>query len=331
MSAGGQLVSRLQAAGSEHFIAPVGKKSPQVLWQVFALRRFLRQQKVDVLHVRSRLPAWVAWQALKGLSVAQRPAFVTTVHGFYSVKRYSAIMTQGQRVIAVSDSTREYLADNYAALDMSRVRVIERGIDQTQYPFQYRPAAIWQQHWYKEYPFLFDRKVLLLPGRITRLKGHLDFVDLMARLIARDAHVFGLIVGGKADGREAYWREIQARITDLKLDQYVAFTGARLDLRNIMAASDMVLSLSSQPESFGRTVQEALSLGVPVVAYDHGGVAESLARAFPPGGVEPGNMDQLEERVYSLLQTPEPVARYTFQSIDAMVDDTLAVYRELLD
>ena len=152
MSAGGQLVSRLQAAGSEHFIAPVGKKSPQVLWQVFALRRFLRQQKVDVLHVRSRLPAWVAWQALKGLSVAQRPAFVTTVHGFYSVKRYSAIMTQGQRVIAVSDSTREYLADNYAALDMSRVRVIERGIDQTQYPFQYRPAAIWQHNYLQLLP-----------------------------------------------------------------------------------------------------------------------------------------------------------------------------------
>ncbi|MEE9342083.1 MAG: glycosyltransferase, partial [Gammaproteobacteria bacterium] len=110
---------------------------------------------------------------------------------------------------------------------------------------------------------------------------------------------------------------------------HIGFTGVRTDLRDIISTASIVLSLSNKPESFGRTVQESLSLGVPVVGYDHGGVSDLLSRAFPAGKVAPGNLVQLEAVTSTLLDNPPTVQRYPFQSIQTMVDETLHVYREV--
>ncbi|MFC6670340.1 glycosyltransferase [Marinobacterium aestuariivivens] len=212
ISAGGRLVEALERDGSRHVSWDLGRKSPMTLRHIWALRRWLRRERPDILHLRSRMPAWVAWHAWKGLPVGERPGLVTTVHGLYSVSRYSEVMCRGERVIAVSKTVQDYISRNYPDTDMGRVRLIYRGIDPQEFPFGYRPVDKWLERWKNEYPLLQGRRVLTLPGRLTRLKGHHDFIDLMAALRADGLPVHGLIVGGEDPKRQAYAAEIRRRI-----------------------------------------------------------------------------------------------------------------------
>jgi len=329
ISAGGQLVSRLTGQGSEHIQWPIGRKSIWTLRLVRRLRKLVLDEHVDILHARSRFPAWIAYLAWRGLPEPLRPRFVTTVHGLYSVSRYSRIMTRGEAVIAVSDTARRYVQENYPKTESGRMHVIERGIDPKIYPFAYRPADSWMARWYQDFPFLLERQVLTLPGRITRLKGHLDFLQMLARLLQSDLPVYGLIVGGEDPAHSAYMHKIQRTVRKLGLDGAVSFTGHRMDLRDILAVSNIVYSLSAKPESFGRTVHEALSLGVPVIAYDHGGVGDTLAKVYPQGRVPCGDSDALQETTLQLLKHPIETSPAAFHTVQDMVDQTLTLYREL--
>jgi len=329
ISGGGKLVDALTVAGSEHVSWPVGRKSLTTLIFVRKLRRFLEQEGVDILHARSRVPAWIAWLAWRGMDPATRPRFVTTVHGLYSVNAYSRIMTRGERVIAVSDTARCYILKHYPATDSDRIVTIYRGVDPQAFPRGFRPEPSWLEAWYKQYPLLRERKVLTLPGRLTRLKGHEDFIGLMAALVARGLPVHGLLVGHLDPGRERYTAELRQMIRDKGLEDRITLTGHRSDIREIYSVSDVVLSLSRKPESFGRTVLETLCLGVPVIGYDHGGVGEVLARLYPEGRVPLGNVDALNEKVTGMLEHPlvvPPVQRFTLQ---AMLDETLALYQSI--
>ncbi|HEY5719524.1 MAG TPA: glycosyltransferase, partial [Gammaproteobacteria bacterium] len=170
ISAGGRMVERLAAEGSEHLAWDVGRKHPWTLRWVPRLRRLLVQERVDILHLRSRLPAWVGYLAWRGMDPATRPRLVTTVHGFYTPGRYSSVMVHGERVIAVSEAVREYINGNYPGVDPARVRVIHRGIDPAAYPFGYVPPATWLAGWYESFPETAGKQLLTLPGRLTRLK-----------------------------------------------------------------------------------------------------------------------------------------------------------------
>lgn len=331
VSAGGRLVEALSAAGSEHFTLPVGRKSPLALLQVRPLRRLLREEDAAILHARSRLPAWIAWLAWRGLPAPERPHFVTTVHGLYSVNRYSAIMVRGERVIAVSDTVHDYIRDNYPDVDPQRIVTIYRGVDRNEFPYGYRPDAAWLAAWHDKYPFLRGRRILTLPGRLTRLKGHETFIDLIAALVRRGLDVHGLIVGHLDPVRAAYIRALERRIADRGVADRVTFTGQRADIREIYAISAIVLSLSGKPESFGRTVLEALSLGVPVIGYAHGGVGEILAVLYPAGGVTPGDTDALVGRVLLLIETSQPVPESHAYTREAMLGSTLDLYCHLAD
>ncbi len=330
VSAGGQLVSRLTGQGSEHIQWPIGRKSLWTLRLVRRLRRLVRDERIDILHARSRLPAWVAYLAWKGLPLATRPRFVTTVHGLYSVSRYSRIMTRGEAVIAVSQAARNYILENYPDSAVERIHLIERGIDPKVFPYAYRPGESWMARWYRDFPFLLERQVLTLPGRITRLKGHLDFLKLLSRLLKSGLPVYGLIVGGEDPRHASYLRKVQQTVERFGLGGAVTFTGHRMDVRDILAVSNLVYSLSNTPESFGRTVREALSMGVPVVGYDHGGVGETLRLAYPAGRVKPGDVDALEAVTRELLEHPVEVGPPAFSSVQDMVDRTIALYQDLL-
>ena len=329
ISGGGQLVSRLTGQGSRHLQWPIGEKSLWTLRWVRRLRAFLEEQQVDILHARSRMPAWVAYQAWKGMPEARRPRFVTTVHGLYSVSRYSAVMTKGEKVIAVSDTARRYILDNYPKVDPARIELIHRGVDPTVFPHGYRPADSWSQRWFDQYPFLLERFVLTLPGRLTRLKGHLDFVQLMERLVTDGLPAHGLIVGGEDPRRKRYAQQLREEIAKRGLQERITFTGHRMDVRDIYAASNVVLSLSRKPESFGRTVLEALYMGVPVLGYDHGGVGEILGELFPQGRVPMGDLEALRRGVFSIYdQRPEVPTTHAYD-LQGMLDDTLDLYRSL--
>jgi glycosyltransferase involved in cell wall biosynthesis len=330
MSQGGRLVAPLQGSGSGHFNWPVGRKSLWTLRLVPRLRRFLRDQRVDIVHARSRMPAWLAYLAWKGMDPRTRPGFITTVHGFYSVNRYSAVMTRGERVIAVSDSVRRYVLDNYPDTDPARLVVIHRGIDRALYPHGYVPPADWLAAWQREHPQLEGRFVLTLPGRITRLKGHGDLLEVLRRLLDRGIPAHGLIVGEAPARRQAYRREIEARAQRLGLGDHVTFTGHRSDLREIMSVSGVVLSLSTTPESFGRTTLEALSLGRPVMGYDHGGVGEQLAAIYPEGGVPLGEWNTAAEKAAHWWRHAAPPVPHDIPfTLDAMCHATLHLYESL--
>jgi glycosyltransferase involved in cell wall biosynthesis len=331
ISHGGRMVTTLEQAGSRHITLPVHRKNPLTLFQVPALRRFLTEEKPDILHIRSRAPGWVAWLAWRGMDPATRPHLVSTVHGFYSVNRYSAVMTRGERVIAVSHSIRDSILKNYPQTRPDIIRVIPRGVSPDAFPRGFQPDSDWLSRWQKEHPQLSNKQTILLPGRLTRWKGHEDFLALIARLRKSGLAVHGLVAGEAHARKPAYLGELHELARTLGIESDITFLGHRSDLREVMSVSDLVLSLSSDPEAFGRVSLEAMALGVKTAGYDHGGVAEQLADLFPQGRVAPGDLSALSATCRRLLASDDcPASVDAPYTLDAMCRSTLAVYQELV-
>lgn len=328
ISAGGRLVEQLQAEGSTHLAWDVGAKRLATLRWIPKLRRFLRETRPDVLHLRSRLPAWIAYRAWKGLPRAERPALVTSVHGFYTPGWYSSVMVRGERIIAISETVRAHVLKHYPRVEAARIRVIHRGVDPGVYPYGYAPPASWLEEWRAQHPQLPGKYVLTLPARLSRWKGQEDFIAVVAALRQSGVPVRGLLVGGTHPRKRHYETELRERIEEQGLSEAISLLGHRGDLREIMAVSDVVLSLSREPEAFGRVTLEALSLGRPVLAYDHGGVGEQMAEILPQGRVPVGAYGQVVERLQAWYRTPPQVpARHPF-TLERMLTATLEVYQE---
>jgi len=327
ISAGGQMVSQLQSEGSEHITLDVASKSLRTLIRLGTLRKLFRQLKPDIVHARSRLPAWLTWYAING--VTPRPHFITTVHGLNSPGRYSAILLRGEKIIAVSQTLRDYVLSHYPWLDASRVKVIPRGIDPSAFPYGHRPDDAWTKAFFAEFPALAGAPLLTLPGRGTRLKGHHDAIELLADLKRRGIEARLLLLGVIEPGREEYLKELEALIRLRGLTSQVVLTPSRDDVRDIFALSTLVLQLSNKPESFGRTVIEALSLCRPVLGYAHGGVGELLAELYPAGRVPTGDRERLVDRAAELLRVAPSIAPLQSYRLADMQQATLALYEEV--
>lgn len=329
VSAGGRLVAQLVQEGSEHITLPVGKKSLLTFGLVPKLMRLLREEQVDVVHVRSRFPAWVIKFALALMPQAQRPALVSTVHGQYSVSAYSAVMTKADAVIVVSEHIKAYVENNYPKASVP-LYLNYRGIEPTQFPYGYQPEASWLTEWQKCYPHLQSKFIITLPGRLTRWKGQEDLLRLMAILKDRLPDAHALIVGEAKAEKQSYLGELKALVDELGLGEQVTFTGHRSDVREIMAVSDVVLSLSHDPEAFGRVSMEALAIGVPVIAYSHGGVGEQLTEVFPEGKVKPKNYKAVARLIQQWhAQAPAVPTTKAFR-LQTMLENTVQVYREVV-
>ena len=329
ISNGGRLVVDLVNQGSRHLQLPVHRKAPASLMQVIKLREIFQEEKPDLIHLRSRVPAWLAWLAWKSMDPRTRPRMVTTVHGFYSVNPYSAIMVRGEKVIAVSQSIFNYVLKNYPGTDPAKLRVIHRGVDESNYFPTFSASSAWQAEWKRTYPTLTGRILLTLPARVTRWKGQEDFIRIIARLKSAGHPVHGLIVGETHVKKFAFLQQLQQLAAQLGVSDFVSFPGHRSDLREIMSISAVVYSLSTDPEAFGRVSLEALALGRPVIAYNHGGVAEQLNAIFPEGLIEVGDLDAATAKTLQILgshDAPLPIGSFTLRR---MLDATLDVYREV--
>lgn len=327
ISTGGRMVAELTQFGTEHLQRDLGAKSPLTLRHIPWLRRLLVEQNVDVVDIHSRMPGWITLAALTNLPASRRPVLISTVHGFYSVNPYSSIMCRGQHVVAVSDSIADYIRHNYSFVPAERLHVIHRGIDPAEFPRGFRPTGSWEADFFNTFPATANKKLLTIVGRISRLKGHLDFVRLVGELRIHDHDIHGLIVGGVDPRKAAYLNEIRQLVATLGLQNHITLTGHRTDVREIYAVSRIVLCLSSTPESFGRTVAEAISIGTPVVGYNQGGVAEILAAEFPEGAVESQNFGALTASVRQLLARPHlsiPVVNRFEKSV--MLQRTMELY-----
>lgn len=333
VSAGGRLVPTLLASGAEHITLDIGRKSLLTLRHAGALRRVFAEVSADIVHARSRLPAWLGLWALRGMPAASRPRFVTTMHGLNSPGRYSAVMTRGERVICVSDTVRRYLLQHYPRTDPGKLVVIPRGIDPAQFPRATHPdheARAWAA---TQHPALAgDGPLLLLPGRGTRLKGHGDALSLLAHLRQAGADARLWMPGAREAGRASYLAELDAEARRSGVADALAITAPTSEIARAYAASDVVLQLSRKPEAFGRTVVESLSVGRPVVGWAHGGVGELLAELQPQGAVPAFDAQRLFDTVMAMLaHPPSRLATMETYTLRAMQDATLALYLDLAD
>lgn len=325
ISAGGRLVASLEAGGSRHLTLDIGRKSLATLRHVFSLWRLFAELQPDLVHARSRLPAWLAYLAL-AFRRGRRPKFVTSVHGLNSPGFYSSILTRGERVICVSPTVRAHVLKHWPRTDPNRLTVIEPGIDATAFaraptaaPARPEPSS----------PTAQDEKLLLMPGRGTRLKGHADAIDLLASVRQAGVNARLWLLGAREPGREAYVEELQARALTQGVAEFVQFDVARADVAQAYRQSDLVLQLSIKPEAFGRTVVEALAIGKPVVGWSHGGVGELLGRYFPEGRVELGDQRALLATTLQLLAETRTPIRIDPQTLATMQAKTLSVYESL--
>jgi len=326
VAADGPLASRVTAAGADLLAWPIGRKRLGTLRYIRQLRSWLLENPADIVHVHSRLPAWICYLALRKLPPDKRPVFITSMHGQYSVSAYSAIMARGDHVIAVSNHIRNYTLKNYLPPDSPQLQTIYGGTSREDFPYGYQPTSHWLQNTHTEFPRLKDKRILLLPGRLSRYKGHATFIELLAVLQSEFNDIHAVILGRAKPGSR-YINELEGLAGRFGVSDKLTFCGARTDMRDWMAASSLVFNLCSDPpEAFGRIVPEALCLGVPVIAWEHGGVKEILRQMFPAGAVEPDNLAALIHKTREFLHSLPVVNNSNAFSLQASMDQTMNLY-----
>jgi glycosyltransferase involved in cell wall biosynthesis len=340
-SAGGPMVRELERAGAEHITLPLNTKNPLAIRRnAAALADLIRTQNVDLVHARSRAPAWSAREAA---AVANVP-FITTFHGIYGLgpfgikKIYTRVMASGAVVIAVSEFVRDHLVQEYGVPE-DRIRVIHRGVDiQLFDPNRVSPTRLVQLT--SKWRLQDASQVVMLPGRLTALKGHDVLIDAIAELKRRGGGTSDLrcIMVGQDQGRTNHRNFIMRYAAARGVDVHI------VDDCNDMAAAymatDVVVSASTRPEAFGRVVAEAQAMGRPVVAPSHGPSAEIIVPGvtgwlFTPS--DPLSLADALQRALSLNQSDRirianaaiSRARELFNKPDMCVK-TLAVYEDVL-
>ncbi len=273
ISGGGRLVAKLEQAGCEHILWPfIGEKSVRCLPYIPKLRTLLLAEQVDVLHLRSRLPAWVGYLAWKLCAESQRPALITTFHGFHSVNGYSAIMAKGERVVAVSAVIRQHILDNYS-IDAEKISVIYGGVDAAFSP-QEVSADRMQRLRTKWLSGHEDKPVIILPGRFTQLKGQDILIDSLALIKER---AFVCLLLGDTEENPNFTRKLREQIHAHGLDEKILLPGHCSDMPAALLLADVVISATStKPEAFGKVAIEAMAMGKPVIATAHGGSLETI-------------------------------------------------------
>ncbi|MDQ0314654.1 glycosyltransferase family 4 protein [Amorphus orientalis] len=344
LSEGGRLVDELKSTGAEYREFPAKTKNPWRMWRnAAAIADLIEAEGVDIVHARSRAPAWSALIAARRTG---RP-FVTTYHGAYNQKSrlkgyYNSVMARGDVVIANSGYTADLIRSRHDVGDR-RIVVIHRGTDMR--AFQDPSVADRAEALRTEWAVPAGKRVILQLARLTGWKGQRVTIDALARLSERDDWVG--VLAGDAQGREAYLNDLRTRIRDHGLEGRVLLPGHCTDVPAAMAFADTVVVASTEPEAFGRAAVEAQIAGRPVVVSDLGAVTETVlappavgedARTgwkVPPGdpqalaaaleevlNLDPDRRASLAERARSHVAT-----RF---SLEAMTERTLDVYRGLL-
>ena len=330
ISARGRMVEELHACGAEHIAMPIGKKSLLTLACIPKLRKIIVDNQIDIVHARSRLPAWIGWLAIKPLKTPTRPHWITTVHGPYTVNRYSEIMMSGEKVIAISQFIKDYITNNYHRADVEKIEIVHRGIDNTIFNKSYTPSDHWLSEWKNSEYFEAGKKFILFPGRLTRWKGQHAFVEVMDKLKNTTNPPVALIVGSQTDPSSNYEKELRNDVQQRGLGNLVHFLGQRNDLLDLFSVVDISYSLPEIPEAFGRTTLEALSVGTPVIGYNQGGTGEILQQLFPEGLVEEGDISQVAQKTTDFLNTTPIVRENDIMTLGNMQRATLAAYEALM-
>jgi glycosyltransferase involved in cell wall biosynthesis len=340
---GGRMTARLTADGARLAQMPVQTKNPLVmLGNAARLVALIRQERVSIVHARSRAPAFSALWAAK----ATGTPFVATYHGVYKaqspLKRwYNAVMTRGDLVIANSDYTRDHVLAEHE-VDPDKLVTIPRGVDFERFdPAFVTPNRVEALRRAWGVADNDHRTRILLAGRLTRIKGHLPIVAAAKRLVADGRRDFLILFAGDDQGRAGYSAELQGAIGEAGLGDTVRLVGHCDDMPAAYLLADLAILPTSVPESFGRAAVEPQAMGRPVIASAHGGVIETvldgvtgwLAPVDDPEAwaaalgraIDIGPAKRLE-----MGETGRKRARQLY-SVDAMCAQTLAAYERVLE
>lgn len=342
-SEGGRLERDLIRAGAEHITLPLATKNPRKLRRnAKALEALIQDKGIDLVHARSRAPAWSAYWAAQA---AGRP-FVTTFHGTYNLgpmglkRRYNAVMTLGDRVIAISDFIKRHMMTEYGTPE-DRIRVIHRGVDLERFDVD-KVSAERMIQLARSWRLSDEESVIMLPGRLTRWKGQLLLIEAAEILKQRrpDSR-FRVILVGSDQGRVAYRQEVEAAIAKAGLQAVVQIADDCNDMPAAYMLADVVVSASTDPEAFGRVAAEGQAMGRPVIAPDHGAAPEIVQHGRTGwlfGALHAGALAEVLAKALALTQEERAaLAERAIAHVRAnfttagMTAKTLDVYRELLE
>jgi glycosyltransferase involved in cell wall biosynthesis len=338
VSAGGPMAHDLTRAGAEHIELPVDSKNPFVIRKnINRLAHLIRANNVDIIHARSRAPAWSAYFAAQKTGIQ----FITTFHGTYNLgpplkKWYNSVMTRGDRVIAISEFIARHIVDTYQTKP-ERIQVIHRGVDFNVFD----PAKVSAERIIKmatDWRLPDGVPIIMLPGRLTQWKGQEVLIKALS-LLQRD-DVRCLIVGSADQGRTRYARRLQSLVDRYSLGSIVHIVGECRDMPAALMLADVVVHASTDPEAFGRVIVEAQAMGRPVVASDHGASRELVEPGETGWLSAPGDAESLASALRKTLNLSakdrEIIAKkariraHEQFSKTAMCDATLDTYRSLL-
>lgn len=301
VSNGGPRVYEITRAGGRHIELPVHSKNPLTMWLTSRkLRALIREHKVDVVHAASRAPAWVARRAVEGTDAA----FVTSCHAAHKIgnrfkRAYNAAIASGSRVMAVSQFLAGYLRKNYDVSE-NKISVIYRGLSLE----RYHPTTVSAERMIaiaRHCRVPDGVAVVMLPGRLTRGKGHIVLLEALASLKRPD--VLCLFVGSDA-GQQNYRRELEKEVARLGLESQCRIVTDCPDLPAAYMLATVVTCPSLVPEGFGRIAIEAQAMGRPVIAARNGGLAETLIDGETGWLVPPGDASALARALDAALQMP---------------------------
>ncbi len=338
VSSGGPMMRELVRGGAEHIEMPVHSKNPIVMCaNAGRLAALIGENEVDIVHARSRAPAWCARRAARRAGTP----FITTFHATYNLglplkRLYNSVMADGERVIAISNYIARHAIQTYQT-DSDRIRVIHRGIDIDHFD----PAKITAERVIKlsaDWRLRDGNRVIMLPGRLTRWKGQHVLIEAIARLKRDDIHC--LLVGSEK-ARGAYRRDLEALIKKHDVGGIVHLVGECRDMPAALMLADVVVSASTDPEGFGRVIVEAQAMGRPVIAADHGASRELVAVDETGWLTRPGDPASLAAALETAIALDAPArealaeraierTRERFSKL-TMCRATLEVYREVIE
>lgn len=348
LSEGGRLAPRIAASGGEFVPFAAATKNPvRLLWNAHAIRRMIESEGVDLVHARSRAPAWSALIAARRAGVP----FVTTYHGAYNEKTrlkraYNAVMAKGDIVIANSLYTKRLIETRYGT-PADRIRVIYRGVDGGTFD----PAAISEKRkaaLRARWGAGSETRIILQPARLTAWKGQSTVIEA-ARLLEAEGRLGDslVVLAGDAQGRTAYRQQLESEVAAAGLERKIILPGHVDDIPAALAMAHLAVVASIEPEAFGRVATEAQAMGCPVIATDIGAPPETVAAVPTVTSAEmtgwlvpPGDAARLAAAMAEALSLA-PDARAALGarararalgqfSLDAMRRQTLEVYDSLL-
>jgi len=337
ISAGGPLVEALEQDGSIHIKMNVASKNPITIWNnAGKIANIIRNYNVDIVHARSRAPAWSCYFAAKATDIK----LITTFHGIYNFKNsikkyYNSVMTQGVKVIAISNFVKNHIIENYK-IDKNKIQVIYRGVNHEEFTKEKVSDELLKK--FKEkYNVPAGARVLLLPSRMTRWKGHLILIEALEKI----KHLnFYCIIAGDLAKHPRFVSEIQEKIQEYKIQNRAQLFGNEPNMMGLYGIADIVLSTSIEPEAFGRTIIEAQSMEKLVIATNIGGACETIQDGLTGFHVKAGDIDDLAKKIeYCLgiigsaeekkITSNARKAVATNFSLDLMLKSTLSIYNEI--